>query len=134
MTNLNFDIQSRTLTGEIEWPALYFGTKTWEYEMEFDPSFKKIINGSIDQYDESGELHDCYPLCDPELPDQDFKLKELSPLKINENFFNHVHEPQDNSLTTKKIFTVSRQVEQFGLKSITSNDEKSHNDFEIRKV
>ena len=75
MTNLDYDIETRILTGEIVWPTTYFQSKTWEYEIEFDLCFEKIINGSIDKYNDKGELFDCYPLCDPALSDQDFKLK-----------------------------------------------------------
>ena len=117
MTNLDYDIETRILTGEIVWPTTYFRSKTWEYEIEFDLCFEKIINGSIDKYNEEGELFDCYPLCDPALPDQDFKLKVV----FNEKFFNEIDETQDYLLA---LNNASKESKLFGLKS-NINAEKS---------
>ena len=143
MTNLQYDAEKRILTGEIEWPKLYFGTKTWEYEIEFDSSFEKIINGSIDQYNNSGELFDCYRLCDPKIPHQDFKLKTdametaLSRKKkcnlsvsnaSNEKLFHQVHETHDSSLAISKINNATKQAKQFGLKLTMWNDQNCIND------
>ena len=139
MTNLDYDIETRILTGEIVWPTTYFRSKTWEYEIEFDLCFEKIINGSIDKYNEEGELFDCYPLCDPALPDQDFKLKvetkERSLLTkrqsvFNEKFFNEIDETQDYLLVPNNT---SKQSKLFGLKS-NINAEKSHHYSRIKMV
>ena len=139
MTNLDYDIETRILTGEIMWPTTYFRSKIWEYEIEFDLCFEKIINGSIDKYNEKGELFDCYPLCYPALPDQDFKLKvettEQSLLTtrqsvFNEKFFNEIDEKQDYLLA---LNNASEQSKLFGLKS-NINAEKSHDYLQIKLV
>ena len=74
MKNLKYESEKRLLTGLVHWPKIYFGSKIWEYEIEFDADFEKIIGGSIYHYDENGDYFDCYPLCDPDLPNQHFKL------------------------------------------------------------
>ena len=143
MKNLQYDAEKRILTGEIEWPKIYFGTKTWVYEIEFDSSFEKIINGSIDQYNNSGELFDCYRLCDPKIPDQDFKLKtdametalsrtkkcnHSASIASNEELFHQVHETQDSSLAISKINNATNQAKQFGLKLTIWNDQNCIDD------
>jgi len=143
MTNLQYDIETRILTGEIVWPTTYFGSKTWEYEIEFDLCFEKIINGSIDKYNESGELFDCYPLCDPSFPDQDFKLKieTIEPVPLTkrksewmeslfcDSFLNEIDGVRDYLLA---LFTDSRQLELFGLKLSNLDVQNSHNNLQIR--
>ena len=140
MTNLDYDIETRILRGEIVWPTTYFRSKTWEYEIEFDICFKKIINGSIDKYNEEGELFDCYPLCDPALPDQDFKLKvettEQSLLTkkksgFNEKFFNEIDETQDYLFA---LNNASKQSKLFGFKLSNLDAEKSDDYMQIKLV
>lgn len=75
MSNITYDEKNRVLSGLIEWPKVYSGTKKWKYEMVFDARLEKIENGWIFQLDENDDFFDCYPLCDPELPDEHFKLK-----------------------------------------------------------
>ena len=139
MTNLDYDIETRILTGEIVWPTTYFRSKTWEYEIEFDLCFEKIINGSIDKYNEVGELFDCYPLCDPALPDQDFKLKDETTEQslltkrqpfFNEKFFNEIDETQDYLLA---LNNASKQSKLFGLK-LNIDAEKSHDYLQVKSV
>ena len=86
MTNIKYEDNNRFLTGFIEWPKIYLGSKKWEYEMEFDAEFRNLINGTIYQYDKNGDYLDCYPLCDPELPDENFKLQNDT-LILNQNYF-----------------------------------------------
>ena len=138
MRNLDYDIETRILTGEIVWPTTYFRSKTWEYEIEFDLCFEKIINGSIDKYNEGGELFDCYPLCDPALPDQDFKLVETREQSLltkrqsgfNEKFFNEIDETQDPLLA---LNNASKKSKLFGLK-LNIDAEKSHHYLQIKSV
>lgn len=83
--NLKYKCEKHLLTGIINWPKIYFGFKKSEYEIKFDSDFKKIIGGSIYHYDEIGDFIDCYPLCDPDLPNQNFQL-----VKSHENLVSHV--------------------------------------------
>ena len=96
MTNITYKDNNRFLTGFIEWPKVYFGSKKWEYEIEFDAQFKNLISGTIYQYDENDDYLDCYPLCDPDLPDENFKL-QIDNRIFNQNYF----DPLDDEAKTE---------------------------------
>ena len=131
MKKLAYNQEKRTLKAVVEWPKNYFGTKTWEYEVEFDPDFKNLIDGSIDQYDDNGDLFDCYPLCDPDIPDQNFKLNIENPdfanamkstyengcsIKFNPKFFDEIYDPKTNTEFIENLSTTVSRTMKFGLK------------------
>ena len=118
MTNIKYEENNRFLTGFIEWPKIYFGSKKWEYEMEFDAEFRNLINGSIYQYDENGDYLDCYPLCDPELPDENFKLQTLI---FNQNYFDPLDDGSETETIDVETLQDSFQIMKAGIPKISFN-------------
>ena len=103
MSNINYDEEKRVLSGFIEWPKIYSGAKTWEYEMIFDAEFGKIVNGSIYQYEENGDYFDCYPLCDEKLPNEHFMLK-TDRLNFNQTYFDSLdHQSEADTKDLEKM-------------------------------
>ena len=110
MTNITYEENNRFLTGFIQWPKSYFGSKKWEYEMEFDVEFKNLVSGTIYQYDENDDYFDCYPLCDPDLPDENFKL-QIDKVIFNQNYFDSIDDETKTETNTQEILqTDSLQI------------------------
>jgi len=73
MTNLEYNADEKCLKARIEWPAVYYGSKIWDYEMIFNSDFSKIIDGSVREYDEDHSLLKMDPFIDMD-DDQCYEL------------------------------------------------------------
>lgn len=81
---MTYEEKNRVLL--IEWPKVHSGTKKCKYEMVFDATLDKITNGWNCQFDENDNFFDCFPLCDPELPDGPLNPKK-DRLLFNRHYF-----------------------------------------------
>ena len=78
--------------------------------MEFDAVFKNVISGTIYQYDEDDHYIDCYPLCDPDLPDENFKL-QIDKLIFNQIYFHPIDdESKTETMPTEMLQTDSLEI------------------------
>ena len=148
MKNLKYDADKRLLRGTIEWPLTYFGTKTWEYELKFDLEFQNLIDGFIDQYDDDGDLYDCYPLCDPDLPNQNFNLmndernsiysknndcKINKSFELNNDYFGNQLHSDANLEVVENMESISCRSMKYGFKISNLDGTQTMQNFEIDK-